>query len=280
MRPINALLTLSVSLAAAISFSLAQSARGRLKPVVRQIDRILIETGDPRALYDLFTEDFQLPVAWPYVENARHASAGIGAGNVNLEVFRQSDSGRPRARFSGLALEPIDLEECLVQLRARGIDCGPPVPYVSRLPDGSEGTLWTNVVLSRLSSPDLTVFLCSYSPLFLNASVRRNQLGGELVLRRGGPLGVQSVREIVIASAEPAADRAAWQRLLVRPAGPAVRLVPGSETRILRIIIQVESLAAARDFLAHAHMLGRVTADSAAFASSKVQGLDIRLAGR
>ncbi len=280
MRPKNVFWVLCFSLSGSFSHSSAQTARRHFKPVVRQIDRILIETGDPRALYDLFTDELQLPVAWPYVDNGGRASGGIGVGNVNLEVFRPSAPGRTRAHFAGMALEPIDLKDCLAQLKARGIGFDAPVPYVSKLPDGSEGTLWTNVVLNRLSGPNLTVFLCDYSPAFLNANVRRNQLGGELVLRKGGPLGVQSVREILIASAEPAADRAAWQRLLVRPAGPAVRLVPGSETRILRIIMQVESLAAARDFLAHAHMLGMATAGYATFASSKVQRLDIRLAGR
>ena len=281
-------------LAAGFSASPAQTRKGPLKPVIRQVDHILIQADDPRGLFDFFTGTLQLPVAWPIAEYSGFMSGGVGAGNVNLEVLRlaaaksSSPGKRAQARFMGVALEPIRLADCVIELKARGIAFDPPVPYISRLPDGSEGILWTNVALSRLSRPGLSVFLCEYSPAFLHTAIRRNQLGGQLVLRKGGPLGIRSVKEIVIATTDPAGDKAAWQKLLLRATqpqaaswsagnGPSIRLVAGTADQIVRIILQVDSLAAAKEWLAQKQMLGSVAAGQASIKRSSLQGLDIRV---
>lgn len=269
-----------------------QSNRPKVKPVIRQVDHVLVESSDPATLFQFFADTLQLPVAWPMADYSGFASGGVWAGNANIEVLRSADPAkRARARFIGLALEPFRLEDCLAALRIRGIPYDPPEPYISKLPDGSEGTLWTNVPLPRVSRRDLSVFLCEYSPAFLHAEIRRNQLGGQLVLRKGGPLGIKSVKEIVLGSTDPPGDKSEWQKILVTPAGPsamcwqvgngpAIHLNPGSTDRIQRIVLKVDSLKQAKDFLAEKGLLGKASAEEISIDPSRIQGLSIRLVGR
>ena len=287
----------SILLAAAFSVAPAESTKTKLKPVIRQVDHILIESTDPAPLFDFFANVLRLPVAWPIAEYSGFTSGGVGAGNVNLEVLRfagpkdSPSAGRTQAHFIGLALEPYRLVDCLAALEARSITHDPPEPYNSKLPDGSVGTLWTNVVLPRVSKPDRSVFLCEYSPAFLNVEIRRNQLGGQLALKQGGPLGIKAVKEIVLGTTNPAGDRLEWQKLLVTAAGasataweagsgPSIHLVPASSDRIQRIVFKVNSLKSAKDFLQEKHWLGAVSAEEVSIDASKVQGLSIRLAGK
>lgn len=269
----------------------AQTAR-RTGPIIRQVDRILIESGDPKALYDFFTVTLQLPEAWSLAENQGYATGGLGAGNVNLEIFRYaSQKGAPPrkqagARYAGLALEPYPLSDALREMKASAIEYSPPEPYVSTLPDGSKGIMWTIVPLPTFSKSGLSIFLYEYSSAFLKVDVRRKQLGNRLTLNNGGPLGIQSVREIVIAAANLEKDKIAWRKLLGAPtpagnwsvgAGPAIRLSQGTEDRIQRIIIQVRSLPQAKAFLENKQLLGTSSAREISLTPSKIQGLSISL---
>jgi len=298
MRQNIAFLTLASILFATIPFGAsAQTDKLKLKPIIQQVDHILIQASDPKSLFDFFAETLQLPVAWPVADYSGFASGGVGAGNVNLEVLRFADqknfasTKRSEARFMGFALEPYRLADCLPELQARGIPYDPPRPYSSKLPNGSEGTLWTNVVLPQFSKPNLLIFLCEYSSAFLNAETRRNQLGGQLALKKGGPLGVKSVKEIVVGTKDLAQDRSNWQKLLMPSAqssavswqagdGPAIDLVSDSTDRIQRIVLKVDSLKSAKNFLAEKHLLGATSAKEIAIDPSRIQGLSIRLVER
>ncbi len=269
-------------------------AETRLKPVIRQVDHILVRADDPKSLFDLFSGTLELPVAWALSEYSGYTSGGVCAGNVNIEVLRLAGQKKPApaghasARYVGIAFEPIQFAESESQLKARRIRFDPLVPYISDLPDGSQGALWTTLTLSRFSGPGLTVFLCEYSPAFLNVAIRRNQLGGELVLRNGGPLGIKSVKEVDVATPDFARDRPAWQRLLAAPSqpeaavwqvgsGPAIRLIRGPGVKIVRILVRVNSLASAKTFLAGKRMLGTVSHDRVAVEPSAIQGLEVVL---
>ena len=271
----------------------AVTATARQVPVkrqaVRQIDRILIESTDPGSLYDLFTGPLQLPVSWPLSADAAYSSGGFGTGNLNIEVFGSAPvkSAGPRAQFAGIAFEPYSsLPEVLPELKARGVSFGPPEPYMSALPDKTQGTVWTTVVLDALASPGMRVFLFQYSPAFLNLHVRRNQLAGQLVLRKGGPLGVISAGEIVIGTPNLQDDAARWQNLLPAPSspgfwkvgnGPALRLVADTRSRIQRLVFDVASLPQAETYLKGAKMLGPVARNEVSISPDRVQGLGIRL---
>ncbi len=274
--------------------SLPAPGRGaKPKPAIWQVDRILVQTADPRGLFDLFVDRLQLPIAWPVGESAGQSSGGVGAGNVTIELFQSYKTDglasrlTSRDRFAGVALEPYPLKECLPELESRGIICGTPQPYISKLPDGSDGALWTTVVLPQLSRPQLSVFLYEYSKEFLKTEVRRKQLAGQLALRGGGPLGIKSVEQIVIGAIDPGRDRRLWRKLLepIVPssrgllqagAGPAVHLVPDTEDRIRSIVIRVASLGQAREFLKGNRWLGAASKFELSMKPAVVRGLDIR----
>ncbi len=273
----------------------AQSAGPKARlPVVRQVDRILVQSSDPRSLYDFFTVTAALPVAWPLTESSGFASGGVGAGNVNIEVYRPADlkstdpAGHSGARFTGIAFQPYPLDRCLPELLSRGIAYDPPQPLVSTLPDGSRGTLWTTVVLPQLSGPVMSVFLCEYSTSYLNVEVRRRQLGNQLGLKKGGPMRIESVKEVVVGTADLRSEAPPWRKLLgLAPAsspgvlnageGPAIRLVSGGGKRIQAILVKVASLKEAKEFLEGKRLLGQATANGISLNPSKIQGLRISL---
>ena len=280
---------LIILMAAAFSGVSAQNEK-RKPPVVRQVARVLIEAGDPVALFDFFSAELQLPVAWQMAENQGSTSGGVSAGNVNIEFFgpakKQGEAARKEAhaRFSGLSLEPYALSDALKELKARGIPYGDPQPYNSLLPDGTQGAMWTTVPLPSVAKSGITVFLFEYSPKFLNEDIRRKQLGNRLTLNSGGPIGILSLDEIVISG--PDGDREAWARLLGEQsaggnwnlsAGPKIRFVQGAEYQIRKIIFKIKSLAQAKTFLAADRMLGEVSAKELTLNRTRLQGLDIGL---
>jgi len=291
--------TIPILLAATLSvtagFLVAEQNGQRITlPVIRQVDHILIESDDPGVLFEFLTRTLELPVAWPLMDYPGFTSGGAAAGNVNIEILKyaapRSSAARRRlaARFVGIALEPLPLSDSLPELRARGIPYHSPEAFLSTLPDGSRGTSWTTVSLTQLSKPELSVFLREYSPAFLNVAIRRNQLGGQLVLNQGGPLGIESVDEILLGTKDFQGARARWQQLLapIVPSskgiwqigeGPAIHLVGDGKDRIRRIVLKVESLERAKAFLKEKRMLGPASAAEIALHPSAIQGLDIRI---
>jgi hypothetical protein len=279
----------AIFLTAAFSGVFAQSEKRRT-PVVRQVGRILIEAGDPIALFDFFSAELQLPVAWQMAETQGSVVGGVSAGNVNLEFSgparKKDETARKEAhaRFSGLSLEPIALSDALKELKARGISYGDPQPYNSMLPDGRQGVMWTTVPLPSIAKSGMNIFLFEYSPKFLNEDVRRKQLGNRLTLNNGGPIGVLSLDEIVISA--PNAEKEAWARLFGEPtaggiwnpgAGPKIRIMPGTEYQIRKIIFKVKSLARAKAFLANDRMLGESSAKELTLNRTRLQRLGIGL---
>jgi hypothetical protein len=265
----------------------AQTARRR-GPIIRQVDQILIESGNPKALFSFLTEDLNLPAAWPLAGSKAYISGGVGAGNVNLEIFQYTDGrgslGKTQARYTGLAFEPYPLSNALTELQTSGIPFAPPEQQHSILPDGSRGVSLTRVTLPSFSNAIFSVFLYEYSPAFLRVDVRRKQLGNRLTLNDGGPLGLQSVREIVLATESAKNKQSAWSLLLGKTysagvwhvgAGPAIRLVEseGSD-RIQAIVLEVKSLDKAKDFLRTKNLL---SSDGSSLNPVKVQQLRINL---
>jgi hypothetical protein len=270
----------------------AGSHAQRTTPVIRQVDHILVESSDPRALFSFLVDTLQLPVAWPISENQGYVTGGVGAGNVNLELFRYVDPkrasmpGNPQARYSGLAFEPYPLPDALRRLQSVGIPYTPPEPSISTLPNGKQGIAWTTVGLPSVARPLMSIFLYEYSPVFLKVDVRRKQLGNRLTLNKGGPLGLQATSEIIISATNLNKDREIWGRLLGKPtesgnwravAGPAIRIAAGDQDRILEIILEVQSLDLARAFLKENKLLGSASGKRVSVNPAKIQGLRISL---
>jgi len=257
--------------------------------IIRQPDRIMIESGDPEALCDFFAEKLKLPVAWPFTANETYSSGSVSAGDVTLEFYRYGDkTNKPAvARFASLSLEPCQLDEALMRLRIKGIPYDPPQIRESTLPDGSEGPAWMQVQLPSISSPLFPVTLFEYSPQFLNTEVRRKVAGNRLVLNGGGPLGIASTLAIVLEFENLKKSETEWDRLLGNPGpdgyfhaekGPALRLIRGSENGIQRIIFKVKSLAEAEAYLENNSLLGETANGEVFLKPSAVQGLRVSLA--
>jgi hypothetical protein len=264
---------------------------GRKGPIIRQVDHILVESGNPKLLFDLFVDTLQLPIAWPITDNAGFISGGVGIGNVNLEIFRYADKKKavrknPVARYAGLAFEPYPLSNALQELKTEKIPHSPPEPVMGTLRKGSQGVLWTTVALSSLSRPGLSMFLYEYSSEYLKVDIRRKQINNRIALNRGGPLGFQSTLEIIIATATLEKDRTTWTQLLGASTpsgnwrageGPAIRITKDKEDRIQEIALKVESLDRAKEFLKKNNLLGTVTPTGVFLNPAKIQGLKIRL---
>ena len=276
-------------------------------PIVRQVDHIIIGADAPEALCSLLSEKLQLPKVMPFIPYGMGGKGAVSTGNVCFEIFSPiSPPSEPRpARIVGFAFEPLPLVESLTELDRRGIAHGGPEPTHS--PDGE--LLWTNVMLSELtegwvSMSDFTqytgprdrglnVFLCEYHALDhwgvrTWAPSHRPTLLDQLRSREGGPVGLLAAKEITVGVSDYSDAIARWGRLLA-PApslgegawavgdGPAIRLVPSTDTAILSLTFAVESLDRARMFLASKDMLGESSEHQVTISPSKVQGLDLRL---
>ena len=102
---------LAVGLLTAGGLSALQAPTGA-PPPVRQIDHIMIRTGNPAELYAFFADILQLPVAWPLTSPREGVmTGGVGVGNVNLEAIRFPGQTDQQPRLLGFALEPTALDE-------------------------------------------------------------------------------------------------------------------------------------------------------------------------
>lgn len=290
-----ALLLVSLS---TVDGSERSSQAGAMSQPIRQIDHIMIRTGDPRELYAFFAETLQLPVAWPMTSpRAGVMTGGVGFGNVNLEAIQFPGQTDARPRLLGIAFEPSTLDESLIELNRRGLSSGERRPLVATGPDGSKRTLWTNVTLRQFSDSDspadatIHIFLSEYSPTYVNVDERRARLRAQLVNSGGGPLGVVDVKEVIIGVVELELARRLWQRLFDPMlsvtsntwqigTGPAVRLVPANENRVQTLLIRVASLERAKAFLREKQLLGVNAAGQVTIDPSRIGGLDLRLVER
>ena len=241
---------------------------------IRQIDHIMIRTGDPHELFTLFTDTLQLPVAWPMTSpRAGVTTGGVAFGNVNIEAIQFPGQKDATPRLLGFAFEPSSLNESITELNTRGITLGERRPVIAVRADGSKNTLWTNVTLLPFSDSDSPadatthIFLSEYNPAYVNVAERSARLRRQLAASGGGPLGIIEVKEVVIGAVDVATARQHWQKLLDPTApsapdtwqiggGPAVRLVPASDNRVRTVVIRVASLEQATTFLRDKQLLG------------------------
>jgi hypothetical protein len=280
VAPVVAMLSLCVLLAT----NACQSSKSN---IIRRVDHILIASNDAEELFSLLSNTFQFPVVWPVSDYGFFTSGGVAVGNVNLEVFREpvSSDSVVRSRFAGFALEPEPLQNSLLELEAREITHGPVTPFTSSSSDGSTKILWTTVMLPNVSNDAIMVFLCEYAH---DVGAQRERSLDQLQSRDGGPLSVESVREIVIGTTDMQGTLDHWQHLLYPllpsspgvwqlESGPAIRVIHADKDGIQELVINVSSLARARRFLREQGLLGIDRPDELTMAGPRLQGLNIRL---
>jgi hypothetical protein len=263
---------------------------------VQYIDHIMIRSDDPDELFAFFSETLQLPIAWPLADRGGVVSGGVGFGNVNIEAIKfpgQINDPAP-THLVGLALKPPSLSQSLRELERRGIAYGAPRPFVSAGADGVRIASFTNVTLKDLSDADrpgdatIQVFLSEYNPVYVDAIERRARLRDELVARRGGPLGLVRVQEVIIGTADLREANRTWEMLLAPASitdvdlwgigdGPAVRLIQAERDMIQGLVLAVRALPMARDFLEERGLLGASSETELVIAPSRIRGLNIRI---
>lgn len=235
---------------------------------VKRIDHILMTPEDPRGLFDFMTQELKLPIAWAFREYEGFASGGVFFGNVNLEalVMNQNNISSP-SRIAGVAFEPAGPTAGVIEeLRRRQITHGDPRTYEFG-PEQSKIKMWTTTILHDFL-PGSVVFICEYHPGLFNPPAWRNTLQKKLEEVKGGPLGIEYVKELALRVKDKEKAIQKWQNLLspylfspdgcfAIGDGPRIRMVESDKDYIHSIIIKVKSLDNARKFLLSRGLLGQ-----------------------
>jgi hypothetical protein len=266
------------------TFAVGLHAQSPEKPLVRQIDHIMMSSDEPEQLFRLFSEKLGLPVVWAFQSYGTFSSGGVGCGNVNIELIHLAGRG---SGIIGFAMEPGSVSELVTGLDARGLKHGSAEPFTRKDSAGNDRLLWTNVDMTNLPpAPASLVFFCKYNGFDVDAG--RTRLKRELENRGGGPLGIESTIELVMGVRDIAAAQRDW-RLLVGPSitgeqyvwhigsGPAIRLIAAQRDQLELLRIKVKSLERARAFLKAEGLLGDDIGREITLNRSRVAGIDIRL---
>lgn len=132
------------------------------------------------------------------------------------------------------------------------------------------------------------VLLVKYNPGWRAVDAERRRSIADFIARRGGSLGLVSVKEVVIGATNLTAATTRWHNLLY-PApeidatgwrladGPAIRLLAADQDAIHHLVWEVESLAEAEQVLGDMGLLGRVREDEIRIRREMLGGLDVRL---
>jgi hypothetical protein len=104
--------------------------------VVRRIDHVNVVVPDRLGFFRLLTEQFELPVAWPFTRFPSFESGAAGLG-INIEAVRYAP-GRPSpvredAGLYAIACEPV-LAEARGELARREIPHSPPLRFTGATP--------------------------------------------------------------------------------------------------------------------------------------------------
>jgi hypothetical protein len=138
--------------------------------IVRRIDHVNVVVPDPLGFFRVLTEQFALPVAWPFTRFPSFES-GAAALGINIEAVRYAP-GRPSpvredAGLYAIACEPEALADARAELARRKISHSPPLRFTGRYPAGANtpvfhqgsdrrGELWTLVVLGGMIGDELS----------------------------------------------------------------------------------------------------------------------------
>jgi hypothetical protein len=257
----------------------AQTSQAAAGAFIRQVDHIVIDSNTPEVLFHLFSEQLELPLGFPYKSYGTFSSGGVGFGNVILE-FIHAQGLHPG--LAGVAFEPATIEEASSTLDARGVKHDPAKPVYQPDPSGGKRLGWTTMELGLAADG---FFLCKYN---LSVEPRRARIRAELDAHSGGPLGVDSVSEVVVGVRDLAAAQNQFRSLLGPPregetsswalgAGPAIRLVTDKEDHLKEVRVKVHSLQKARAYLREQGLLGADSGNELTFNSARVGETNIVL---
>jgi hypothetical protein len=264
--------------------------------IVRQIDQIYANVRTSEQvdyLNNIFAETFQLPIAWPpkLMSGGSYYGGGTFTGNTWLKfVTSNSKPTQETARYYYIIMEPTPLQTALIELEKRKI------PYQTH-PE-TNGSLWAvNIPLPSLAVPETSFSLCEYypsafkmttTPNALNVEEHREVIHSELLKKKGGPLGIIGVEEIVLYSSDYLASKAKWQNLFDPieavedgywrvGSGPSLRLVESSIDVVYSVLFKVRSLEAAADYLNEHSLLSTYRDEVLSLDEKALMGLKVQL---
>ena len=248
----------------------------------------MVQLPEPERVYQIFSDDLGLPVAWPMMDYGPFKSGGVSFGNVNMEILNSSEEMRSQGLIPdgngivGIAFQPSEhLESTVKVLDAGKVPHGPVLPF-NTVQNGTPMTLWNNLELTGMM-PGSLIFYCEYT--FRDQGDFRHRMEQTLAASNGGVPGVTGLEEITIEYADPAVSEQ-WQRLLPEVAGGGpgqrdggngvtVRLVKSGRNTITSITLQVKSLELAKKALLEKGLLGTVSEGRISINPDAIAGLQV-----
>jgi len=250
---------------------------------ITRIDHFFVSSPKAEKLFKLFKEELKLPVSWEYKNWGSFASGGISLGNVAFE-FVSFDS-LLRTKFDAIALEPRQsVEEFVLVLDANQIAHDTIEPNTYKKKDGSIGG-WSNLNLPDLLPKEVGFFICDYKQREeVKAANRKDSI--ELIERKGGSLGIFSLKEIVITSNDLINSRLKLSKLpgiannntelFSFSSGTSIRLKNSPTSGIEKIVILVNSLVKTKEYLRSNGLLETVSTEDVFMKASAIEGLRIQ----
>ncbi|MBA3805531.1 MAG: hypothetical protein H0X14_07460 [Acidobacteria bacterium] len=158
------------------------------RPIVKQLDHIVVRVNDARSLHALLSETFQLPVSWPIQVFPSFTSGGITLGNVNLEILScgfdvSTQDGESHVR--AIVFESVSLAETVAELARRAIPHTPVLDYELKQAGGERIAHWANVILGKLLGDDAWLKFFVLSTRLPGYMWWANRLKGSLIERQG-----------------------------------------------------------------------------------------------
>lgn len=257
---------------------------------IRRVDHFNVRSPDVAAMAETLSRHLGLRVLWPPVSFGSVTVAGLSLGNTVVELIDDGTAGATSA-LAAIAFEPAgDAAEAARWLDRQGLEHTTPRLFP---PDGGDADAlrWETLYLRGLVSAPAEIYLCDYKD---RERVESFRIEAAEALRQanGGPIGLESVAEIVVGHADLASARTVWTRLLggwespSEPGlfrfdrGPAVRLVESERGGILEVVLVVRSLEVARAYLREQGLLGEGGGVDLGDASGPLLGLHFVLRER
>jgi len=267
----------------------ASQPEPQAQPVVKKVDHVAISCTDPASLFNTFTQTLGLPEAWPLSSYPGFTTGGIYCGNANLETLKFDESGQdsggppPITSLFGIVFESYPISQVMDEFQQRGADPGDPKDQMQEF-NGQQVKVWTNVTLNGLCTDYYIVYLCEYTQQAEESLEQRAQANPVPL----GGIGLVGVKEIDVASTQPDQTRSLWKTVfapatmsaageLSFDSGPSILISGGDMDVITGLVLEVDSLQAAQDFLAQNGLLGEVSDGQVSINPDAVQGLNILL---
>lgn len=249
---------------------------------VKRVDHFFASSPKAEKLFKLFKEELGLPVAWDYRNWGSFASGAVSLGNVSYE-FVFFDSVGP-TKFDAIALEPFQpVEEFILILEGRQIlhDSIERNTYLKK--DGSTGG-WSTLNMRNLIPDPAGLFICDYKEREkVDSANRKDSL--ELIQRKGGPLGVILLKEIVVSAPDAINYESKLKKvpgifqrgtnLFGFTSGTSIRLVNSNFSGIEKLVIAVYSIDNTKAYLELHGLLGNSSGRTAFLNPSAIEGLKI-----